>query len=246
MPLRINNNVRDINIQTLLFYSKDALLLIEHLLERESKVLENLRKQEPKNEKVLAPQQAHKLFREVKEYVINFLGSAKIEPRLIYHNPNPKFPRATYFPLKNTIEMQPRKKGDLVSILAHEYAHHIQYHLREDLFHSLVLSEGMARGVERVICSQYANAEDFVGCLIYPQDKLVGELKSVYRKICFQLKIKPKKRLLKISSSVDKVEEWMLQKQYRLPTEHATGNIFFYLLELSYGNQIYIDFLKNN
>lgn len=157
----------------------------------------------------------------------------------------------SYSPLTQTI-IVPVKNGfyghraELIYILAHEYAHHIQnvfglgnlFSRRQSIF-----KEGFANGLQRYISQEYACRENNDAFLYDILDEEVGAMQGVYVWLGKQMDVPFAKRPKWLKTSRRPFEPG-LKSLAKSPSAHALGCVLFLLFESEYGSQIYKDVLN--
>jgi hypothetical protein len=114
---------------------------------------------------------------------------------------------------------------DLPADLAHEYAHHLQ---GDDL---TILSEGHARGIERMVSERFYNRHNHFGYLATAFERTEDELQCAWAYL-FPEEAVPLRRFRGDPS--ERFKEYML------------GTAAFCIAEDAYGEQVYRDVLHGN
>ncbi|MFH1691566.1 MAG: hypothetical protein ABIC68_03210 [Candidatus Omnitrophota bacterium] len=178
-----------------------------------------------------------------------FLGYRMVSGALMYSRKIAS--TYSYSPLTQTI-IVPVKNGvygrraELIHILAHEYAHHIQnvfgfgnlFSKRKSIF-----KEGFAIGLQRYIAQDYACRENNDAFLYGMLDEEVGALQGVYVWLSKQLHVPFAKRQKWLKTTRRPFEPG-LKSYAKSPSAHALGYVLFLLLESEQGVQIYSDILR--
>lgn len=168
--------------------------------------------------------------------------------------------------VKDKITLSEKEEVSAVGGIAHEYTHHIQYHMTA-LFSELArvkaimnydtrmvekgvdilkrweypISEGHARGVEGKICYKFAEKYGNKAYLLDYLDSVVSELQDAYFFACKRKGVKPKENLEKLV-----VKESMLDRLSAKAFSHhyPIGVAAFAIAEKKHGEKIYQDVLK--
>jgi len=161
---------------------------------------------------------------EVKEEVDSFLEVDNISvPECIYYNPTQHRKPNVYHSYNRRIITGRHRLAKLVSIISHEYTHHVQKEMRVPKISCSFFKEGHARGVQRHITHTYMEREGNEAFLYDVTKSIFNDLMRCYEWLCKELKHMPEKKL----------------------KQHSGGSTFMYLQENAHGKNIYKDFLKN-
>lgn len=159
----------------------------------------------------------------------------------------------SYSPLTQTIIVPDKKTSygryaELVHIIAHEYAHHLENVFG---FGGLVsgkwdiIKEGFAIGIQRYAAQVYARKEDNDAFLYWVLDEEIGAMQGVYVWLSQKLNIPFAKRKKWLKTSRRPFEPVVGLKSFsKMPSIHAFGCVLFLLLEDKYGEKIYRDMLR--
>ncbi|MEM2121041.1 MAG: hypothetical protein QXU20_00045 [Candidatus Woesearchaeota archaeon] len=158
---------------------------------------------------------------------------------------------SSYNKLEKKITLEKEEYTKIVTVLAHEYTHHIQNNKLRDHFKKVMPTkyiaflEGHARGVERFIAKEYSENENNYAFWYNVLDRVVGELKCVYKWLCINFEKEPKEILLNTETSIDERLDFRL-KRHKKPSYHAIGNSLFLIYELKHGNDVYKKIIKGD
>jgi hypothetical protein len=149
-----------------------------------------------------------------------------------------------YDPLNERIMTTKHKRAHQLSILAHEYAHHVQ--ARKNMFAKRgdynSFKEGHARGVERHVALEYFSKESNPAFAYeFMNNHHLPEMKIMYSWLAKKQSLPVNESLLKTRKSYGKTR-MLLESQK--PTAHSIGNAFFYTQEMIQGKGIYRDVIR--
>ncbi|MCX6710249.1 MAG: hypothetical protein NTV63_04870 [Candidatus Woesearchaeota archaeon] len=154
----------------------------------------------------------------------------------------------TFNARNSKITLHRANEVDTALYFAHEYTHYLQQ--KSGIMGKFsgglyFFEEGHALGVQREIGKQYSEKTGNKEYVRRNSDCTLGELKSVYFWMCRELNENRTKFSYLMPTSNER-EEFSLMMDLGTPSNHATGNAFFLIKELTHGIGIYKNAIHGN
>lgn len=228
---------------------KEDLQLLEHVLNKEVEELKRLRKLKEENKldfgKKLIIEEIYPLLDQVKEETDQFLEITSMSKPCISYPYN----KNQYRDQTKRIYLENEERTLLIPALGHEYTHHIQTMIypkimREYDYRYMAFCEGQARSMQMYIAERYRQKEDNEAFLYDITEMTTGEMKSLYKWLCFKKWVRPNKSLVKIKTRMDKLEIVSKIGDFGRPSEYAAGNTYFLVQETKNGKEIHKEMIK--
>jgi uncharacterized protein YjaZ len=141
---------------------------------------------------------------------------------------------------KNTVD-------SLISTIAHEYVHHVQYEKLDSSFlynHNSFsyFAEGYADYTAMHIAKHYSDKNKDLAFLYQKLGNTVFHLNTIYKWLCENLGIEENKNLNCDAFFAKSVKNNI--RYGKLPNEYSFGDAFFAINEAKHGSKIYADIMK--
>lgn len=228
---------------------EENIPVLEELLAQEIQTLRELQKAHHKGKldfgTIPEEKELEHVFHDAKSVVDKLLETPQpILGNVTYDKTLPH--EGVYRPRSRNIVVQPYKRAILIPILVHEYTHCVQHFAGIPLTMQSLL-EGHARGVEKLIASEYAEKENNQAFLYWTFNRIVDELRKLYKHLCKTFRKEPQQKIFEIKTFYDPLGLWGKIKAgwgaLINHDEYPLGTAFVTLHEHAFGKDIYRDIL---
>lgn len=199
----------------------------------------------------ITPKRIKDEYNDVKFYVDELLNSFNIYPPEVKKS---KFKDAGflidyYEPGEEIIYLKPDIREELILAYAHEYTHHVQENKGLELFErNTIITEGFARGIEKIICHLYAETEKNDLFIQDTYSLISNEILYGYAWLSYTNGAKRDEKLMRKLFKLNGYKKNKKTKIHKLTQDicqYDYGTILMLMLEKKYGVDIYKEILES-